>query len=163
MRNGDYQFEGSADDPSGPASYPRLTKADLPSSLQSTWLCCIRPVLIHGGVLIKETKRVDSSDRRQRKNGAMDSGQNRAFDHRNNHIEVYGSAISLEVWMCMQMQELMCLHCYDAIIEKTKASCLTILPQWKMGHIHFSSQFLYSYKFQSLALKKKKKRDNMPQ
>lgn len=38
MRNGDYQFEGSADDPSGPASYPRLTKADLPSSLQSTRL-----------------------------------------------------------------------------------------------------------------------------
>ncbi len=35
MRNGDYQFEGSADDPSGPASYPWLTKADLPSSLQS--------------------------------------------------------------------------------------------------------------------------------
>lgn len=36
MRNGDYQFEGSADDPPGPASNPLLTKADLPSSLQST-------------------------------------------------------------------------------------------------------------------------------
>lgn len=36
MRIGDYQSEGSADDPSGPESYPRLTKADLPSFLQST-------------------------------------------------------------------------------------------------------------------------------
>lgn len=36
MRNGDYQFEGSADDPRGPALYRRLTKADLASSLQRT-------------------------------------------------------------------------------------------------------------------------------
>lgn len=97
MRNGDYQFEGSADDPSGPASYPRLTKADLPSSLQSTRLCRIQPFLIHGGVLIKETKCVDSSDT-QRKNGAMDSGQSRTFDHRRPQKRSYRS-----IWLSEQL------------------------------------------------------------
>lgn len=122
MRNGDYQFEGSADDPRGPALYRRLTKADLASSLQRTWLCHTA-FLIDRGVLIKETT-VNVSIlgwQTSGKKGAVDSGQSRKFDHRIVHINFNGSGISLCVWLCMQMQDSMCF--YDAITENTRVSC----------------------------------------